>query len=514
MKNSKKAQPCANSGTFHPFTHKAVESLASSKRTIEGLVGEHLDNARDAGAGEFRIVVEAGDSNMVSRIIFSDDGTGMDYDCLKGSFQIGVNNSSHRPGHLGRFGMGGTMSAIQKADHKTTVTWNGTPGAVIGRYYDMELVKTADQWVSYDMTSPEEVVEIWEAHALNVKEPGTVIIIDQFKKNERKCNALDRIKSWVGKAYQQNIVAGSLKVYVDGEEVQPKCPVGTDLKQKGAVVKKFPLLTSDGNKIADITVVELLRVPGYFSSSKKKDKDGKKEQSLTDLEGIYFSRNLRVFLEAQMGNEIGGVQRRHPNYRFIRVLVEFNDSTDDIWGITHTKDELKLDQSIRDLLGEKLKESFANGRINYHNLRDSRNSANNPVILAGALKQAQDKMGVAPKQKRKNNAGAKNTTSEKVTPINTKQRKPSPQWCSAIEEEFSGPIASPWRFETSTKTLKLNVDHKFVSEHYVGCSPEQKMVITNVAIAMTAAQIECDHLEDEAVIQMLDAIYQKLRAIS
>jgi hypothetical protein len=130
MSNSVNARSCENNGgrTYPPFLSNSIKSLTEDPRSMEGMIGEHLDNALDAGATKFKITTERGDAGVVSRVILCDDGSGMDYEELDLSFHLGrPGDWGPRPGKLGRFGVGGTMSAMQKANRKTTVTWNGVP---------------------------------------------------------------------------------------------------------------------------------------------------------------------------------------------------------------------------------------------------------------------------------------------------------------------------------------------------------------------------------------------------
>jgi hypothetical protein len=259
-------------------------------------------------------------------------------------------------------------------------------------------------------------------------------------------------------------------------------------------------------KIAEGTAVDLLKVPGYTGKSRT--------QSLTDMEGVAFERNGRVIMTAQMGNELGGgLQKRHPRFRFFRGLVQFTDAADKIFGINKDKDKLDLDQSIRDLLAETFKPHIKASGLNHDNWSKSKTEEKNPIILDGIVQEAQGKHGLAPKKKRPPVQNVKkpvNSGDNKV--LNHPTRATAP-WLEAVAEENLGKLASPWRFDSKSKIILLNVDNKYVRENYVGRTVDQKEMVIRLAVAITSAQIELEEHHDEEVLsQVLDILYKKLRA--
>ena len=95
----------------------------------------------------------------------------MNYEALKESFGIGETNRPRCAGETGKFGMGGTMSCLARANQKLTITKQaGLP--VIARMYDTELVKKEDRWLTYSVNEGFDFPANYES--------GTLIILDQW----------------------------------------------------------------------------------------------------------------------------------------------------------------------------------------------------------------------------------------------------------------------------------------------------------------------------------------------
>jgi hypothetical protein len=107
----------------------------------------------------------------------------------------------------------------------------------------MDVIEEIGQYVT-DELSADFAAQIWEEFSLNSANPGTVILINNFKKTEREKDAIARIKRWVGKTYTKDLDSGRISVEINGDIINPSCPVGTDLLGRGAVINKFPILYS------------------------------------------------------------------------------------------------------------------------------------------------------------------------------------------------------------------------------------------------------------------------------
>ena len=117
-----------------------VQSSRNKGYRTSTAITDIVDNSVDAGAKNISIIT-LGKSKEISSIMIIDDGSGMSYDELNGSYEIGCSRP-RKKSDLGKFGMGGTYASLALASKKTTVTI-GSEGTK-ARMYDLDIIKQHD----------------------------------------------------------------------------------------------------------------------------------------------------------------------------------------------------------------------------------------------------------------------------------------------------------------------------------------------------------------------------------
>lgn len=116
----------------------------SGYKGTDNAVAELVDNSFDADAKNVFVIGEQNVSgNSEKRIVsfaFLDDGTGMDYETLKGCLTIGYTTNHERKG-IGRFGVGLPQASIFVCDRVEVYSWQGGIETCQRVYLDIEEIK-------------------------------------------------------------------------------------------------------------------------------------------------------------------------------------------------------------------------------------------------------------------------------------------------------------------------------------------------------------------------------------
>lgn len=130
-----------------------VDALKSSGyKSTYNAISEIVDNSIDAEANNVFII---GEQKQISvpggraekRIVsfaFLDDGTGMDFDILKGCLSIGYSTNAISRRGMGRFGVGLPQASVFVCDRVEVYSWQDGIDNCMMTYLDLDLIKEKD----------------------------------------------------------------------------------------------------------------------------------------------------------------------------------------------------------------------------------------------------------------------------------------------------------------------------------------------------------------------------------
>ena len=169
--------------SYPPLTYKAVNSLRSDKRSLEAMAAELIDNSKDAGATKVNVTVLGTEkNNYVDQVVIADNGVGMCESTLEGSYHLGFERE-YSPHDIGKFGLGGTKSCLEKADRKRTVTCEDGK-RLSSRSYDMDEVKKENLFFSFSFEEP-RAKDLWDEYSIDSDNSGTVIEVSKLLSRTR-----------------------------------------------------------------------------------------------------------------------------------------------------------------------------------------------------------------------------------------------------------------------------------------------------------------------------------------
>lgn len=333
--------------TRYPMTYGAVETMRTTAKELYQMLGEHVDNLRDAGASECHITITEGNHRgTVGDVIVSDNGSGMDDEKLQGAFSLGnIQLRSRKKGDTGKFGIGGTLSALCHYDKKETFTLS-SDGELLCRAYDMQKVEEVNEWHSFPVQVGEEAEKFFRTFQGNNK-TGTTIRLTSPRRRKRLRNTISSAKQILSQKYYNDINRKDLTITLNGEVIEAACPVMADHVDAKVAKKKV----SFEGQSCTVTLVDLSNVNTGGSIGSMQAKAGvyfRREGVLLEDRACWFGDNgIPPLMTAKRQNDSN-----------CRVVVDFSATQDDIFGVPNSKDKVDLSQPFADKLGDTLR-SFA-----------------------------------------------------------------------------------------------------------------------------------------------------------
>lgn len=327
----------------------------SGYRSTPLALAELVDNSIEAGAKRIEVRVipsvqeaeaSADGKAKVHELVVIDDGAGMDADTLAKALAFGGSSRFGSRTGMGRFGMGLPNASLSQCRHVEVYSWQdgGKPKLVS---LDLDsVVETAAELLAPPATKPLPLPYVTSPHP----DQGTVVAW-------KKCDRLDRqgmvvrlapyLRSEFGRIYRHALTRGGLNLIVAGEPVQPidplylspvvaDDPVATML---GAPVEVDIPIPSQPGQSAKATVTTSILPWEWQKEWRHTGQDEKERRFLAETSGISIVR---------AGREIRIIRNpyhaRHWTDAWYRVEVRFGPELDEVFGVTHTKQDVRLDE--------------------------------------------------------------------------------------------------------------------------------------------------------------------------
>lgn len=481
--------------------YQAVVSKRTSGYRTSTALTDIIDNSIDAQAKKVSIYT-SGPSSQITSITIVDDGHGMSYDELHGSYEIGYTRKRKNT-ELGKYGMGGTLASLALASKKTTVTI-GSEG-LFGRYYDLELVKEHNAWGHVPFDPSEEKVDELK-NFIGKKVTGTIITLEglSIMRNRRKKDIEDQLHRAIGKAYCDAIESGLVDFTVNGKKVaaiDPLCWSHVNIKKKfpepGKSELVFPDAPSDSPlRNLRMRIVSVMDVPQSVKGHLDKN------------QGIYIYRSGRLIKSSVTNCDWWSAGwNRHPNYRDCRVALYFDASLDRHFGITHLKDSVDPEQSFSDKLRDKIiphAKLIAANRIQLEKDTTKNGRSRKAEAVTNTLNDiiSNDKTNRSEIRKIALNKKETNDVPDNVIRIKNKKSVINDFKYENLEEAIGS--AAPFARlkhdpENNKCNILVNTDHPFISKYHVhgnGLSQECLQIMINSVMRSKDAQSDDTKIDD------------------
>lgn len=481
---------------------KFIDSIATGRYKITTASGDLGDNADDAGATKFWTDFEGPTAN-INKIIFADNGSGMNAEILEGSFTLGFERNRNIK-QLGKFGVGGTMGCLNIASNKLTITRDKS-GLMLARKYDLYEVKKKDCWGTSEVPVTTDMKNLLNKYVGEGK-TGTVIILSNFNRNNfttRKDNLVKGLTNYYSSVYCEKIGSGEFKVFVDGEEIQPQDPLfwyhpGIDK----VVDKKIPG-TNYRVRLVDLNSVKQAARGGLIHG-----------------QGGYFFRCNRM-IKGRVTNDANwnGTWQKEHHYRYVRWGVYFDADGDKDMGVTSDKSDVTPTQSIVD----KIREIIMPDALLIFNKTSRKETEQSPddkkveldkisELITDISKKDREEREICPEVNIDKDGNV--TVTSNVVPFDLASEVEIPDFIS--KDTSIGILAEPFRLsQNSNKNeskwlLEINTDHRYISKYYLNSSKEVRESVISWIIPYAFSTLYYHGSDECNMIDFRDMFSRKL----
>jgi hypothetical protein len=331
-------------------------------------VSELVDNAIQARAGVVAITVksEGVEPNQAITVSVEDDGTGMDPFTLRQALRFGGSTRFNDRAGLGRYGMGLPNSSLSQARCVTVFTWQA-PGAVYSSYLDVDEIASGQ---IAQVPPPRRSAPPPGARAAS--KSGTLVVWTQCDRldNRRVATISRKLAAALGQTFRHFLWNGT-KILINGEPVRPVDPLFVKRERGEPTAEPFgdPLefevrVAPDSDRTGKVRVTfTLLPIHALHGLTNEQ----KRDLGIAKGAGVSVVRAGR---EVDYGWFFMGAKRRENYDDWFRCEVEFDPMLDEAFGITHTKQQIRPQQYLSDVLTPDIERAAhaLNGRIRKEHL--------------------------------------------------------------------------------------------------------------------------------------------------
>lgn len=333
-------------------------------KSLESALAELVDNAFEAKAGKVSVSINSTNKNEASdlSVVVADNGVGMDVRTLGHSLQFGWSSRFNRRDGVGRYGMGLPNASLSHS--RRVEVWTSTDGKCAHRaHLDVdEIVGGKSEAIPPAISAPYA-----EFRRLSPFAKGTAVVwksCDRIKAR-RMVLLSKKIRAELGRIFRYQLWSGRT-IQVSGENVLPVDPL---FDRKGANLsgaKAFgPELLYEidvpgaqaGASVVKVRFTELPVQAWHMLSNEEKNQHGIAKRS-----GVSVVRSGR---EIDRGWFFMGQKRRENYDDWWRCEVQFDSELDELFGVTHTKQEIHPTEHLSSILTPDIERTARelNGRV-------------------------------------------------------------------------------------------------------------------------------------------------------
>jgi hypothetical protein len=338
----------------------------SGYKSTASAVAELADNAFQAGANEFVVHFRSEataysgrgkpPSPVVKEVICVDDGSGMTPSVLRTALRFGGTTRFNDRTGLGRFGMGLPNSSVSQCTRVEVYTWK-EPSKVYMCYLDVKEIAAGKMLV---VPEPVQVQIPAEYDAYAIFKTGTMVVwknCDRLDFSQREDTLTRELPVALGQTYRYYLARGK-KIHVNGRDVKPFDPLFLmpEAEFHGAVDHGAPIRREvklpDG-RISPVTIRFSL-LPEDWQATLGKNKGATRERGIDRARGFSVVRAGREI-------DFGYFRLRSPHWTdsWWSCEISFDPELDDLFGVTHTKQQVTLSERIRTAIEKDISANIA-----------------------------------------------------------------------------------------------------------------------------------------------------------
>lgn len=326
-------------------TNFLLATRDSGYKSFSSAVAELLDNSFEANATKVEINFTNKNSNYCIEII--DNGCGMDKNVMKIALQFGGSTRFSSRIATGRYGMGLPNSSLSHSKRVDVYSWRKET-EIWWNYLDLDEIVNEKK---LNLPNPTKI----NSQNIDISSPSGTIVkwskCDRLKYKHEK-NLKRELIFEIGKIFRKQILMGKT-ILINGEIVKSFDPTfyneginlnGSQMYGKPLVydIKLDELPNSQTNSKVEITFTILPIEKWYLFSNEEKFKQG-----ITKKAGVSI---IRAGREIDYGWFFMGLKRKENYDDWWRCEINFEPYLDELFGVTHTKQEIHPTERLNDIL--------------------------------------------------------------------------------------------------------------------------------------------------------------------
>lgn len=217
----------------------ALESMRASDFDCYSAYGEVIDNSIQAFATDIRIEIEhenrSNSAKKINRVLFCDNGTGMDIELLHRCLKLGHSSRFNDRKGIGRFGVGMTLGAIHECEKievysKQNNNW---------LYTYLDLVEISKGDLEFIPRPVSKVPKDSIVKYLEKSETGTLVIWSKYDNQVEKYETIiEESKFWIGRTFRRFIWGeatgySAVTIKLNGDTIKAYDPLFVNRKFTG-----------------------------------------------------------------------------------------------------------------------------------------------------------------------------------------------------------------------------------------------------------------------------------------
>lgn len=368
----------------------ALESMRASDFDCYSAYGEVIDNSIQANANDIRIQFEERvdrhntTSKKIGRVLFADNGHGMDVDLLHKCLKLGHSSRYNDRSGIGRFGVGMTLGAIHECrrievySKISSGNWNFT-------YLDLDEIKdgTLKHLPRPVPKKPsDEIVDF-------ITDSGTLVIWSKYdKQNEKYETIINQSEFWIGRTFRKFIWGeangyGEVVIRLNGRSVRAFDPLFVNKKLTGFENEPAAMLLTPQTILWNIPQeiksekqkskieIKISLLPDEYRRNEGMGGDSfAQERFINENEGISILRNDREVFYGPLPHapklSPKGIGDSNIN-RFIGCEIAFNAELDLEFEVKNIKRGAKPVRDLKDKIIESIAPTFTTQREQIRN---------------------------------------------------------------------------------------------------------------------------------------------------
>lgn len=321
----------------------------SGYRDTASAISELVDNAIQAAAQKVTILIRKNATLEDGRITVAvlDDGEGMAPSTLREALRFGGSSRFDNRGGLGRYGMGLPNASLSQSLRVEVYSWQ-LPGEVLATHLDVDEVAAGQ--VTRIPKPQASTLPAWLPQPTSPS--GTLVLWTKCDRlDSRRISTLDRrLRAALGRVFRHFLWDG-LTMSLNGEEVTPLDPLFLHAPTAGAQLFGEPLEyqvrapSTNGDEKVGVVRVLFSELPVHQWHHLANEE--KRRRGIANGAGISLVRAGR---EIDHGWFFLGAKRRENYDDWWRGEIQFTPVLDELFGITHTKQQVRPTDTLAEVL--------------------------------------------------------------------------------------------------------------------------------------------------------------------